>query len=198
MYSYWTVSQLKEELRQRNASTAGKKAVLIERLEAYDRNFNFNANQGPGTSLSDPQYQCPPTSSFKDINADSPIPALNRQEIQSYFERYSTQPKGKAMYEARCLLTARYCTIEGGKTYIQGQCKAQMKKVVYIVNVLLSNEGYIEQCHCECAAGSGIEAHCKHVSVLLCAVENMVRSKTIILHQSLHMQESNRTTGLLE
>lgn len=58
-----------------------------------------------------------------------------------------------------------------------------MKQVTYLVNVKLSQEGNIEQCNCECAAGSGIQAHCKHVHVLLLAVEDMVRTKTIILHQ---------------
>ncbi|KAG6465461.1 hypothetical protein O3G_MSEX015163 [Manduca sexta] len=156
--------------------------VLSSRLEAYDRNFNFSANPGPSTSLSDPQYLCPPISAYKDINADSPIPPLNRQEIQSFFERFNTRPKGKVMYEARCLLTARY-VIEGVNTYIQSQCKAQMKKMIYIVNVMLNNEGNIIQSHCERAAGSGIEAHCKHVSVLLRAIEDMIQTKSIILHQ---------------
>ena len=32
-HSNWTVTQLKDELRQRNLPTSGKKADLIERLE---------------------------------------------------------------------------------------------------------------------------------------------------------------------
>ncbi|XP_063384478.1 uncharacterized protein LOC134670606 [Cydia fagiglandana] len=179
MYSFMTVVQLKNELRQRNASVTGKKADLIERLEAYDRNFNFGADPGPSE---DPRYECPPVSCFKDINADSPIPPLDRHEIQAYFEKFNAQNKGKDMYESRCLLTARYASV-GASTYFQGQCKAQMKKVTYIVNVKVSKEGNIEQANCECAAGSGIEAHCKHVSVLLCAVEDMCRTKTIMVHQ---------------
>lgn len=41
----------------------------------------------------------------------------------------------------------------------------------------------IEESHCECAAGSGLEAHCKHVFTALCGIEDMVRTKTIILHK---------------
>lgn len=32
----WTITQLKEELKQRNLSPAGKKQELIERLERYE------------------------------------------------------------------------------------------------------------------------------------------------------------------
>lgn len=86
------------------------------------------------------------------------------------------------MYEERFLLTARIA-VDGNFTYIQGQCKAQMKKMFYVVNVKLNSDGSIEQSHCECAAGSGVEAHCKHVMVLLHGVEDMVRTKTMILYQ---------------
>lgn len=41
----------------------------------------------------------------------------------------------------------------------------------------------IEESHCECAAGSGLEAHCKHVFTALHGIEDMVRTKTIILHK---------------
>lgn len=45
-----------------------------------------------------------------------------------------------------------------------------MKKVAYLVDIKLSQDGDIEECHCDCAAGSGVQASCKHVSVLLCGV----------------------------
>lgn len=86
------------------------------------------------------------------------------------------------MYEERFLLTARVA-VYGDSTYIQGQCKAQMKKIFYVVNVKLNSDGSIEESHCECAAGSGVEAHCKHVMVSLHGVEDMVHTKTIILYQ---------------
>lgn len=33
----WTITQLKEELKQRNLSPAGKKQELIDRLERYEK-----------------------------------------------------------------------------------------------------------------------------------------------------------------
>lgn len=99
------------------------------------------------------------------------------------FYRYSTQPKGQLLYESRHLVTARFSQ-DGIYTYLRGQCKASMKKVAYLVDIKLSQDGDIEECNCDCAAGSGVQASCKHVSVLLCGVLEMVHKKSIKLHQS--------------
>ncbi|XP_045449980.1 uncharacterized protein LOC123658665 [Melitaea cinxia] len=182
MYSFMTVPQLKAELRKRNATTAGKKADLIERLRTYDQNQNFCADCD---IQEDPAYVCPPSDTFRDINADTLLPMITRQAIQEYFVnyRYSTQPKGLLLYESRHLVTARFSN-EGNYTYVRGQCKASMKKVAYVVDVKLSKDGVIEECHCDCAAGSGTQASCKHVSVLLFGIHEMVHKKSIKLHQS--------------
>lgn len=107
----------------------------------------------------------------------------NNKTILILFYRYSTQPKGQLLYESRHLLTARFAK-DNTHTYLRGQCKASMKKVVYVVDIKLSKDGIIEECHCDCAAGSGTQACCKHVSVLLFGVHEMVHKKTIRLHQS--------------
>lgn len=95
----------------------------------------------------------------------------------------NTQPKGQHLYEYRHLLTARFSS-DGIYTYLRGQCKASMKKVAYVVDIKLNHDGIIEECHCDCAAGSGTRASCKHVAVLLCGILEMVHSKTIKLHQA--------------
>lgn len=56
----------------------------IFRLEAYDRNHNFGADLH---IYEDSAYQCPPSDTFRDINADSPLPNISRLDIQDYFER---------------------------------------------------------------------------------------------------------------
>jgi hypothetical protein len=43
-YSKWTVKQLKTSLSERGAKTTGRKAELIERLDAYDRNDDFRGS----------------------------------------------------------------------------------------------------------------------------------------------------------
>ncbi|KAF9414118.1 hypothetical protein HW555_007877 [Spodoptera exigua] len=60
-------------------------------------------------------------------------------------------------------------------TYIKCQCMASMKKIFYVVDIKLRNAcGSIEETHCECAVGSGHEAHCKHVLVALYGIAHMV------------------------
>lgn len=106
-----TVPELKAELRKRNLTTAGKKADLIKRytleifevmifcilffmlpwtnfaiffyrLLSYDRNQSFGADCD---TQEDAAYLCPPSEMFRDINADTSLPMITRQEIQEYF-----------------------------------------------------------------------------------------------------------------
>lgn len=58
--------------------------LFIYRLECYDRNQNFGADLNV---LDDHNIACPPSDTYRDINADSPIPAVSKHEIQEYFGR---------------------------------------------------------------------------------------------------------------
>lgn len=81
---------------------------------------------------------------------------------------------GREMYENHYLLHARIAQSDGSY-FIQGRCLAQMKKSVqYKCDIQISESSFIESTHCECAAGGGDTAHCKHVAVLLWAMEEMV------------------------
>lgn len=55
------------------------------------------------------------------------------------------------------------------------------KKYQYEINVKLDLMGSIERSHCECPAGGGPLAHCKHVIAMLWGVEQLVREGKIIL-----------------
>lgn len=80
------------------------------------------------------------------------------------------------------MLVARSSSI-GEFTYVKGSCKKTMKAVQYEVDVKLNKNGTPEESHCECPAGSGTEAKCKHVAVLLYGIQHMVDIKIILLHQ---------------
>ncbi|XP_074096814.1 uncharacterized protein LOC141526002 [Cotesia typhae] len=85
------------------------------------------------------------------------------------------------MYKNRYLLHARIAQ-SNSSIFIQGHCLAQMKKSVqYKCDIQMSNTGFMEGTHCECAVGGGDTAHCKHVAVLLWAMEEMGRDKKITL-----------------
>lgn len=82
------------------------------------------------------------------------------------------------LYESRVLLTVKSCIV-GDNTYIKGT----MKTLPNEVDVVLNKSGNPEASLCKCPAGSGTNALCKHVAVLLFGVENMVRDKFILLHE---------------
>ena len=44
-FGHLSVTQLKDELRRRKAKVSGNKATLVERLESYQRNHNFGADE---------------------------------------------------------------------------------------------------------------------------------------------------------
>jgi len=47
------------------------------------------------------------------------------------------------------------------------------KKCIYNLDIQLDSLGVVQQCQCECAAGMGPEAHCKHVGLVLHALTKL-------------------------
>lgn len=65
-------------------------------------------------------------------------------------------------------------------TYVCGAVWAEMRKVVsYKVDIMMTKEGMIEQAQCECGAGQGPTAHCKHVACILLALLDFTKTKTV-------------------
>lgn len=62
------------------------------------------------------------------------------------------------------------------------------KKVAYNVHLKIANDATTEGTHCECAAGAGGSAHCKHVIVVLCGIEQLVHEDNIILREACTQQ----------
>ena len=53
------------------------------------------------------------------------------------------------------------------KTYIRAQVWAEMRKSVsYLVDLKLDPNGVLLEAQCECGAGQGPSAQCKHVSTV--------------------------------
>ena len=66
-----------------------------------------------------------------------------------------------------------------------GQCRAEMKKSVsYIVHLLQDPEGDVLESQCECAAGMGPKAHCKHIQVVLLGLVDISEGKVPLLELS--------------
>ncbi|CAH2087127.1 unnamed protein product [Euphydryas editha] len=181
MYSTWTVPQLKAELKTRGGSLKGRKADLVTRLECFDRNLNFGKQQVHETD--DVKMDLPSIDLYWDINASTNLPPVTKQHIQLYYNQFNKKPDdGLQLYEARFLVVVRAATA-GEYTFVKGITRASMKRLQYEVNIKIHARGSIEESACECVAGSGTNAHCKHVATVLYAIEHMVREKIIIKHQ---------------
>ena len=61
-------------------------------------------------------------------------------------------------------------TKAGDDTFISSVVWAEMKKSVsYTVDIHLDKNGVVDEAQCECGAGQGPTAHCKHVAAVLYA-----------------------------
>ncbi|CAG5046063.1 unnamed protein product [Parnassius apollo] len=88
----------------------------------------------------------------------------------------------KSLYESRYLILARASTV-GDSTFVKGYCKKTMRALQFEIDVKIHKNGTPRESHCEYPAGSGIEAKCKHIALLLTGIEHMVHHKIILLHQ---------------
>ena len=92
--------------------------------------------------------------------------------------------KAQLMYQEKFLLCVRLSKQDGG-VYLRGRCSAEMKKsVVYQVDLLLSEAGVISETQCECGAGMGPSAHCKHVTCVLLALVDFTDTKSICVQET--------------
>ena len=72
-----------------------------------------------------------------------------------------------------------------GTSYFQGVVRAEMKKhMAYTVILSVGHMAVVKNAHCECAAGSGLAAKCKHVNVLLFAIEHSARTGEVLMEKA--------------
>jgi len=74
-YGTWSISRLKNELSTRGAKVTGRKAELIERLEAYERNDDFRGQQTIFIPEATPMPNFPEISNFRTLT-QSDVEAL--------------------------------------------------------------------------------------------------------------------------
>jgi hypothetical protein len=73
----------------------------------------------------------------------------------------------------------------GALTFFSGSVWAEMRKSVsYKADVSLDQNMVIQEAQCECGAGQGPTAHCKHVACLLYAVHSFGTEGTIVTEQT--------------
>lgn len=188
-----TVHQLRSELAKVGAKTTGRKAELLERLEAYQRNSNF---LGPSVILpeSNPMPEWP-QEGFKSLTAEnhSVIAQIREQQVHNYIIRWqgleaelsqniSAIKNGRSMtnsVEAISFLKSQ------DLVFFSGMVQASMRKrVSYNFKLIIKNSGEIQNSHCECPAGKGPNSTCKHIVAVGLVLSDFVRTGEICLLKS--------------
>lgn len=138
-YASYTVSQLKKELTIRGAVTTGRKTDLIERLEAYERNFNFS---GPVIDLPAGTKVEWPATGYKQLTSDhyNVLPHITEAHVEGYFQyrqALDRQMMGntKAIVKGKLLLESERVEAlsinsqdDHGSLFLTGFVRAAMKK----------------------------------------------------------------------
>ncbi|KAI5639135.1 hypothetical protein NE865_08335 [Phthorimaea operculella] len=79
-YGSWSLTDLKEELRRRNAKLTGKKAQLVQRLIDYDQLFgNIINNPESCYKITEPEAL-----HYFDVTSDLLVPSLNTDDLERF------------------------------------------------------------------------------------------------------------------
>ncbi|KAI5646811.1 hypothetical protein NE865_01066 [Phthorimaea operculella] len=176
-YSSWSLPALKAELEKRNAKRTGKKATPVQRLEDYDKLFG-DIVTNPESSY---KIQAPDAKLFQDVNTDIFLPVLDNSDLETFCS--DDKIHAANMYRDYFLLTFRVAC-QGPHHFISSQCAAEMKKNVHY-NVLIKYEAHtIIETQCECAAGVGPHATCKHVVAVLYGLIDFTSRKILNVRSS--------------
>ena len=106
----------------------------------------------------------PDTQLYKDANADTKFCPLATDTIVNYLEQFEKEldEGSKKLYDDRLLLFFRIAK-ENDIICVKTKIKAEYFKTEYYVDVSFTASGGIIESQCECGAGMGPHAHCKHV-----------------------------------
>lgn len=191
-YKTWTIPKIQQELKKRGAKRiSGRKAELIERLEAYDRNNNF---AGPSASLPTEEQmpEFPDISNFRSITEQMQdlVPPIRKEHVQQYVlfrqghdseanENVSAMTNEEEMEDSVQALSMFKSPAEIAPVcFFIGLVNASMKKnTAYNLKFVVGAEtGEIKTSNCECPAGIGPHGTCKHIVSSLLLLSDFKRS----------------------
>lgn len=94
--------------------------------------------------------------------------------------------KAKNLYSEGYLKTLRMAReTDGSCIYVKAQCCAEMKKRLhYNINSVIDKCNVVNECECDCAAGMGPAAHCKHICAVLFGLTEFSSKKVLILQKT--------------
>ncbi|XP_037041596.1 uncharacterized protein LOC119078358 isoform X2 [Bradysia coprophila] len=171
-----TVDGLKNQLRAMGAKVSGNKSVLQERVKNWQENnvtrplFEINV-------IEEDKENFPTNMKSQPLeNLDSKILEWLTPSVIAYYfsERLSTKghDKGRKLFLCEFLKNISFVA-KDNDVFISSVCSAETKKSTdYAVRVHLNcKERTVIKANCECPAGSGKNASCKHVGAVLYGVE---------------------------
>ena len=159
-YGNWKLTQLKLELSKRGARLTGKKAALVERLRAYDRNQDFSTSVTHILPEEIPMPAWPERVVFRTITPDvqSIFPPILEEHLSQYIinrqgsDRQSINDvkafkKGKLVAENSVAALSWYQDLQF--SFFCGTVNASMKKnLSYAVRIVLQQTGEVQNSHC--------------------------------------------------
>ncbi|XP_069356337.1 uncharacterized protein [Maniola hyperantus] len=180
-YGSWSLTSLKAELEKRNAKRTGKKAVLVHRLQEYDI-LSGDVMNNPDTSY---KIHAPDARLFHDINTDISLPVLDINDLDTFCSIAGHEDKEHAanMYKEHHLLTFRVAA-EGLHHFINSKCASEMRTNIVYDIVIKYKANTILEAQCECAAGVGPYAQCKHVLTALFGLVDFIQNKNVNVRTS--------------
>lgn len=96
--------------------------------------------------------------------------------------------KIESLYQERWLHYVRSAHHDNN-FFISSSCASEnTKRVSYLVDIVISKEGMLGPCQCDCGAGMGPTAHCKHVQVVLFGLISFTSSRSFVLKQTCTQQ----------
>lgn len=128
----------------------------------------------------------PEPSLYKDAHQDNAanFPDITMDRVKDYLSLFHKDFEEKCVefYEERYLRCFRVCQqTESNVTFLCAIMWAEMKKAgTYRVDISVDSDGVIDEAQCECGAGQGPNAHCKHVATVLYAATLFKLNKTVI------------------
>ncbi|XP_063436162.1 uncharacterized protein LOC134717599 [Mytilus trossulus] len=193
-YRLWTVPKLKAELSIKGAVITGRKADLIDRLVAYDRNHNFKPPLIEIPEATDIEW---PKHGYKQLIADHRLvfSKVTREQIDGYFlfrlagdkqvnGDIKALEKGRDLLQAKKILACSVLILVDG-IFLSGIVGAAMKKqVTYNYHIKLDKSGSPVNSKCECPAGKGPNATCKHVAAVLLMADVFSNTGEISIQKS--------------
>lgn len=156
-------------------------SFLGSRLEFLD----VNECTEPEPLYTDYEMTTPDSACYKDLHEGmkDEFSGLSSEKIDNFlwqFEKKIEMDKWSLMHKERYIRNIRLAK-QGDGIFIKGRVWAEMSKnTSYALDIKLDSYFVPEELQCQCSAGAGPTAHCKHVCVVLYALNDFSKGIPII------------------